>query len=199
MDRGVALRRRRAPAPYPGVVRIIAGQWRGRRLRVFSAPGLRPTPDRVRETLFNWLRPWLPGASCLDLFAGTGALCLEALSRGAGSAVMVEAAPDAVAMLRANVVRLGAQHAEIIEAQATDYLAGPPHGFDIVFIDPPFASDLIARTSKLLEAGGWLSPGALIYVEAPAKLRPLPVPETWECIRSGTAGQVGYHLLAKRR
>lgn len=200
-DKGVKRRGRRArmPTPYPGAVRIIAGQWRGRRLRVFAAPGLRPTPDRVRETLFNWLRPWLPGARCLDLFAGTGALCLEALSRGAGSAVMIEAVPAAVAILRENVTRLGAQHAQVIETQATDYLVGPAQGFDIVFVDPPFASELIARTSELLETGGWLSPGALVYVEAPAKLRPLPVPETWECLRSGTAGQVGYHLLTKRR
>ncbi len=112
---------------------------------------------------------------------------------------MIEAVPAAVAMLRTNVARLGAQHVQIIEATATDYLAGPAQGFDIVFIDPPFASELIARTSELLETGGWLSPGALVYVEAPAKLRPLPVPEAWECIRSGTAGQVGYHLLSTRR
>ncbi len=192
-------RRPRAGTRYPGAVRIIAGQWRGRRLQVPHLPGLRPTPDRVRETLFNWLRPYLLGARCLDLFAGTGALCLEALSRGAQSAVMVETAAAAAAALRANAARLGADRAEVIEAPAMHYLAGTPQPFDIVFIDPPFASDLIARTSALLEERGWLSRNALIYVEAPAALHPLPLPNTWEGIRSGTAGQVGYHLFMKRR
>jgi 16S rRNA (guanine966-N2)-methyltransferase len=200
-------RRKPAPGPtadirgstYPGNVRIIAGIWRRRRLDVPRAEGLRPTPDRVRETVFNWLRPWLPGARCIDLFAGTGALCLEALSRGAARAVMVEAVPGIAAVLRANVARLAAEHAEIIEGDALNYLTGPVETFDIVFIDPPFRSELIAKSARLLTTRGWLAPGALIYIEAPSALGALPVPESWEPLHSGIAGQVGYHLLQRRR
>jgi 16S rRNA (guanine966-N2)-methyltransferase len=159
------------------------------------AEGLRPTPDRVRETLFNWLAPELPGARCLDLFAGTGALCLEALSRGAGEAVMVEKAPAVAAALRANLVRLGARAAEVVNADALDYLAGPVAPFDIVFLDPPFRSDLIGRCAQLLAARGWVRPGGLVYVEAPARLDPLPLPAAWELVRSKRTGEVGYHLV----
>lgn len=184
---------------YPGVLRVIGGIWRRRRLAVPDAEGLRPTPDRVRETLFNWLQPSLPGARCIDLFAGTGALCLEALSRGAGQVVMVEKASHVVAVLRENVARLGAENAEVIEADAIDYLGRPPQVFDIVFIDPPFHSDLIARSSRLLDERGWIRAGALIYIEAPRDATVLPIPGTWELVRSRTAGQVGYHLARKQR
>lgn len=164
-----------------------------------KVPGLRPTPDRVRETLFNWLDPWLPGARCIDLFAGTGALCLEALSRGAASAVMVEASPEVAATLRENVARLGAEAAHVVECDAIEYLHRPPALFDIVFLDPPFESDLIALASELLEARGWIRPGGLVYIEAPREMKELPVPTTWERLRSQTAGQVGYHLVRTPR
>jgi 16S rRNA (guanine966-N2)-methyltransferase len=153
----------------------------------------------VRETLFNWLDPWLPGARCIDLFAGTGALCLEALSRGAASAVMVEACPEVVAALRENVARLGAEAAYVVECGAIEYLHRPAELFDIVFLDPPFESDLIASASELLEARGWIRPGGLVYIEAPRQMKTLPIPTTWECLRSQAAGQVGYHLARTPR
>jgi 16S rRNA (guanine966-N2)-methyltransferase len=179
---------------YPGQLRIIGGRWRGRRLSVPEAEGLRPTPDRVRETLFNWLQPYLAGAGCLDLFAGTGALCLEALSRGAGRVVMVEKAAPVVERLRQHVAMLGAENAEVTQADAVEYLRQAPTAFDIIFLDPPFRSNLIARCAELVEARGWIKSGGLIYVESPSRMEPLPLPATWELIRSKQAGQVGYHL-----
>jgi 16S rRNA (guanine966-N2)-methyltransferase len=181
-------------ASYPGFIRIIGGQWRSRKLPVPVAEGLRPTPDRVRETLFNWLTPCLPGARCVDLFAGTGALCLEALSRGAGSVVMVERSPVVAEGLRRNLATLGAANAEVVCADALAFLGGASRTFDIVFLDPPFKSDLIARCSVLLEPRGWVRPGALVYVEAPRHLDPLPIPGHWELVRSKRAGEVAYHL-----
>ncbi len=192
-------RRQSAAADYPGSIRIIAGTWRRRRLIVPKVAGLRPTPDRVRETLFNWLDPWLPGARCIDLFAGTGALCLEALSRGAASVVMVEASPEVAATLRENVARLGAEAAHVVECDAIEYLRRPPEPFDIVFLDPPFESHLIALASELLEERGWIRPGGLVYIEAPRQMKALPIPTAWERLRSQTAGQVGYHLVRTPR
>ncbi|MHB8743542.1 MAG: 16S rRNA (guanine(966)-N(2))-methyltransferase RsmD [Sulfuricaulis sp.] len=191
------VRRLAAPkkaASYPGKLRIIGGRWRGRRLSVPEAEGLRPTPDRVRETLFNWLQPYLAGANCLDLFAGTGALCLEALSRGAGRVVMVEKAAPVVERLRQHVALLEAKNAEVMLADAVEYLRQAPQAFDIIFLDPPFSSDLIARCAELVAARGWIKPGGLIYVESPSRMKPLPLPSAWELIRSKSAGQVGYHL-----
>lgn len=191
-------RGRRGPAApgYPGRIRIIGGRWRSRRLPVAASAGLRPTPDRVRETLFNWLAPWIEGARCVDLFAGTGALCLEALSRGAAEVVMVERGLEARRQLEANVAALGAEGARVVGLDALEYLAGRPAPVDIVFLDPPFADaeGLIRACSERL-ARGWLCPGALIYVEAPRGLAPLPLPSAWEPLKHGTAGQVGHHLL----
>jgi 16S rRNA (guanine966-N2)-methyltransferase len=186
--------KRAAAGRYPGTIRIIGGTWRSRRLNVPVAEGLRPTPDRVRETLFNWLAPHLPGARCLDLFSGTGALCLEALSRGAGEVIMVEKAAPVADSLRANLELLRAENARVVCADATEYLARPHEPFDIVFLDPPFRSDLIARCSVLLAERRWLRGGGLVYIEAPARMEPLPIPEVWEIVRSKTAGEVGYHL-----
>ncbi len=185
---------------YPGYVRIIGGAWRGRRLPVPVAEGLRPTPDRVRETLFNWLAPYLPGARCLDLFAGTGALCLEALSRGAREVVMVEKSARVAAALHRNVQMLSARGAQIIEADAVQFLqralpGAPIKGFDVIFVDPPFRSGLVGRCATLIEQGHWVEDGGLVYIEAPSRLQPLPVPDRWELIRTKKAGQVGYHLL----
>jgi 16S rRNA (guanine966-N2)-methyltransferase len=182
---------------YPRKLRIIGGRWRGRRLDVFESEGLRPTPDRVRETLFNWLQPYIAGASCLDLFAGTGALCLEALSRGAADVVMVEKAAPVAQRLRQHVERLEAAGAEVVLADAVDFLQRPPRAFDIVFLDPPFKSNLIAECAALVEARGWIKPGGLIYVEAPSRMSELTLPATWELLRSKKAGQVGYHLARK--
>ena len=182
---------------YPGRLRIIGGRWRGRRLAVPESEGLRPTPDRVRETLFNWLQPYIAGAHCLDLFAGTGALCLEALSRGAARVVMVEQAPAVAEQLRRHVATLQADNAEVVRADAVDFLQQAPQAFDIVFLDPPFRSDLIRRCAELAESRGWIKPGGLIYIEAPSRVEALPIPATWELLRSKSAGQVGYHLARK--
>ncbi len=190
-------RARSAPG-YPGSIRIIGGTWRRRRLVVPPATELRPTPDRVRETVFNWLQPWLPGAHCIDLFAGSGALCLEALSRGAASAVMVETAPQVVEVLRGNVARLGAANSSVVQADAEQFLQGAVRKFDIVFLDPPFRSKLIASCARLLDERGWLSAHGLVYIESPSDMTALPIPASWELIRSRTAGQVGYHLARKQ-
>lgn len=182
---------------YPGSVRIIGGKWRGRRLPVAEGEGLRPTPNRIRETIFNWLRPWIAGARCLDVTAGTGSLCLEALSQGAGSAVMLEKNPLAVQFLRSNVATLAAENVDVMQTDAVDFLAGSPSAFDIVFLDPPFRSQLIAECAQLLEQRGWLKPQALIYIEAPAAVVDLPIPDSWHVIKSKIAGQVGYHLIKR--
>jgi 16S rRNA (guanine966-N2)-methyltransferase len=186
----------RAPAAPKGAnrLRIIAGRWRGRRIPFPDAPGLRPTPDRVRETVFNWLAPWLAGARCLDLFAGSGALGLEALSRGAASAVFVDQDPRVVAALEDNLRRLEASGAQVVQADAVSYLAGRGAAFDVVFLDPPFHGGLLGRCCELLDRGGWVGPGALVYLEAERDLEPLVLPAGWELVRSKTAGQVGYHL-----
>jgi 16S rRNA (guanine966-N2)-methyltransferase len=181
-----------------GEVRIISGAWRSRRLNFPASEGLRPTPDRVRETVFNWLTPYLPGAACLDLFAGSGAFGFEALSRAAARAVLVEKRLEVVAALRLNCEQLKAGQAEIVHADAAEYLRGPAAAFDIVFLDPPYASGLLAPCVQLLEARGWLKPDAYIYLEAPEGEVP-PLPETWRLVRSKTAGQVGYHLARRTR
>jgi 16S rRNA (guanine966-N2)-methyltransferase len=188
---------RSARASYPGTIRIIGGRWRSRRLPVLMAEGLRPTPDRVRETLFNWLAPYVEGARCLDLFAGTGALCLEALSRGAAEVVMVERDGDAAKQIRENVRSLEADGAEVIAADALQYLAGRPRPFDIVFLDPPFASaeEMIRSCAERLRRG-WIKPGGLVYIEAPRALGTSLVCDGWQLLKQGAAGQVAY-LLAR--
>ena len=188
--------RRPAGSAYPGRIRIIGGRWRSRRLPVAPAAPVRPTPDRVRETLFNWLAPCIEGARCVDLFAGTGVLCLEALSRGAAEVVMVERDLEARRQLEANVASLGAEGAQVLGLEALEYLAGHPRPFDIVFLDPPFAdADAMIRACAERLAHGWLRPGALVYVEAPRGLEPLPLPTEWQPFRHGVAGQVGYGLV----
>ena len=152
----------------PGSVRIIGGRWRGTRLPVGDSAGLRPTSDRARETLFNWLQPVLPGARVLDLFAGSGALGLEALSRGAREAVLVERDRAAAESLRQTVARLHAEaEAPVIAADALAFLRAPLHGrFDIIFVDPPFAAGLWPQVFAALPP--WLGEAAWLYVESPA-------------------------------
>ena len=182
-----------ATPPAEGVLRIIGGTWRSRRLTFPGLAGLRPTPDRVRETLFNWLQPWLPGATCLDLFAGSGALGIESLSRGAGEVLLVEQDAVAVSALRANLSLLQARSAEVLQADARVFLRGTARPFDIVFLDPPYDSGLLAECSAQLATGGWVKGGGLIYLEA-AGQQDLPLPAAWTLLRSKRAGQVGYHL-----
>jgi len=189
------MKRGTAHAPR-GEVRIIGGAWRSRRLAFPAGEGLRPTPDRVRETVFNWLAPHLPGAACLDLFAGSGVFGFEALSRAAARAVLVEQRLEVAAALRHNREQLKAEHADIVHADAAEFLRGPAAAFDIVFLDPPYASGLLAPCMQLLEARGWLKPDAFIYLEAPQGEVP-PLPATWQLERSKTAGQVGYHLARR--
>jgi 16S rRNA (guanine966-N2)-methyltransferase len=176
----------------PGRVRIIAGSLRGSRLAVPDLPGLRPTPDRVRETLFNWLQPLLPGARCLDLYAGSGALGIEALSRGAQSVCMVERAPTLVAALRANLDRLEQHAGTVVQAAALDYLARAPQPFDVVFLDPPYAADAWSAAATALRP--WMAPRARVYVEHPAAAPAPPLPAHWQALRSARAGAVGYAL-----
>ncbi|KAB7627361.1 16S rRNA (guanine(966)-N(2))-methyltransferase RsmD [Alkalilimnicola sp. S0819] len=178
-------------------LRIIGGHWRGRKLDFPATVGLRPTGDRIRETLFNWLQPLLPAARCLDLFAGSGALGLEALSRGASEAVLVERDRRAATLLRENIARLGADRAQLVQADALGFLRGPARPFHLVFLDPPFDSDIIAPCCQRLEEGGWLSADARIYLEQPAK-RPLPpLPASWHLLREKRAGEVAYYLAAR--
>lgn len=174
-------------------LRIIGGQWRGRKVSFPDVEGLRPSPDRVRETLFNWLQPVIEGARCLDLFSGSGALGLEALSRGAAHTVLVDRDPRAVASLREHMVLLHAKDAQLVQADALGFLSRTPEPFDVVFLDPPYRSGLLAPCCARL-AQGWLAPGARIYLEAEAELDPLPLPPEWTLLRSKRAGQVGYHL-----
>ncbi|MCX7153580.1 MAG: 16S rRNA (guanine(966)-N(2))-methyltransferase RsmD [Proteobacteria bacterium] len=174
-------------------VRIIGGTWRSRVIRFPDASGLRPSPDRVRETLFNWLGQDLTGLACLDLFAGSGALGFEAASRGASSVVMLETAPEAAAALRANASLLDAKSWRLAAGDALEFLRSHRAGlFDVVFLDPPFASGLIERVLPLLP--GLLAPGARVYVESGEDL---VVPEGWQILRQGKAGVVRYHLLQK--
>lgn len=187
----------------PHELRIIGGLWRGRRWQFPANDALRPTPDRVRETLFNWLAPRIQQAACLDLFAGSGALGLEALSRGAGRVVFVEQDAATAQALQQRIADWQGSQATVGTARvergdALRWIGVPrPAGhapFDIVFLDPPFAAGLLPRCCALLAAQGWLAEGALIYVECPAR-DPLPsLPDGWQWLRSKAAGEVGYHL-----
>jgi len=179
------------------VLRIIGGSWRGRRLRFPAAALIRPTPDRVRETLFNWLGARVVGARCLDLFAGSGALGLEALSRGAAHVTFVERDAAAARELSARLAEWGARDAQVVRADALRFLAGAARPFDIAFLDPPFASGLLATAAAALEGGGWLTPGALVYVECGAREGPPPLPPPWRALKARRAGEVGYHLYAR--
>ncbi len=187
---------RRAPGAGrgPGVLRIIGGTYRGRKLPVPDHEGLRPTADRVRETLFNWLAPIMAGARCLDCFAGSGALGLEAASRGAAEVVMLESAPAVVRQLLANVATLGAARVQVTRADALAWLAGPGRGFDVVFLDPPFAAGLLAPACALLAAKGWVHLGTRVYLEAPINPGLPTMPPGWRLVREQRAGQVAYGL-----
>lgn len=183
--------------PEAGSVRVIGGSLRGSKLAVPDLPGLRPTPDRVRETLFNWLAPVMSGARCLDLFAGTGALGIEALSRGAAQVEFVERDAGLARALRDNLARLKQSAGIVRQDDAPGFLDhAPEHRFDIVFLDPPFGEALWEKSAALLEAGGWLAPAALIYVESPATSSPA-MPPNWQCHREKQAGAVRYALFSR--
>lgn len=175
-------------------LRIIGGRWRGRKLAFPDAAGLRPSGDRVRETLFNWLASDLPGARCLDAFAGSGALGFEALSRGAGEVVMVEANPVILSQLEATRETLGTDGARLVAADATSLLqetGSPP--FDIIFLDPPFHSELLDRVLQVLANNPLAPAGCLVYIES-TRDAPAPLPTGWTWIRQKTSGDVHYGL-----
>lgn len=183
-------------------LRIIGGQWRGRKLSFPDHEGLRPTPDRVRETLFNWLQYQLPGAACLDLFSGSGALALEALSRGAASAQLVERAAVVARQLQSNLKLLQACNAQVEQDSAQRWLQRQQQSglqYDLVFLDPPFRQGMLAECCELLESGALLKPGAMVYIEAERELKTPPVPNHWQLHRHKEAGQVGYFLYHTTR
>lgn len=180
----------------PGRIRIIGGSLRNSRLEVPDLPGLRPTPERVRETLFNWLAPVLAGVHALDLCAGTGALGIEALSRGAAAVRFVERDARAAQALRGNLARLKASGGTVAVADAIGFLAEAPTPFGLVFLDPPFDADLWGALAQRLEAGGWLATQAWIYVESPRGRVPA-LPPNWALHREGHAGEVR-HALYRR-
>ena len=181
------MRRNRA-----NTVRIIGGRWRSRIVAFADVAGVRPTPDRVRETLFNWLGQTLAGLDCLDLFAGSGALGFEAASRGARSVVMVENNPAVLESLRGAARTLDAAGVRLARGDALEFLRGPGARFDVVFVDPPYRQGLAERALALLPPA--LAPGARVYVESDAPLEAAP---GWAMIRQGRAGQVHYHLLGR--
>lgn len=191
---------RKTPRQTRNQVRIGGGAWRGRKLSFPDSAGLRPTPDRVRETLFNWLAPVIAGSRCLDLFAGSGALGFEAASRGAAEVVLVERDAAVVKSLREQQMRLAAAQIHIVQADALQFLHGPPQPFDIVLLDPPFGQNLLEAALAAL-APGWLAPTAWIYLEAEravgAEALHALLPPGFELFRGKVAGQVGYHLARR--
>lgn len=179
-----------------GSIRIIAGKHRGRKLPVLMAEGLRPTTDRVKETLFNWLMPYIHNAHCLDCFAGAGSLGFEALSRGAAKVTLIELNKAAAKQLLANKQLLKSNDVIVCNDNALNYLKAPTSDkFDLVFIDPPFRQNLISNTCELLESD-WLTEQALIYIEMEAEGNQ-PLPENWLLLKEKIAGQVAYRLYQR--
>jgi len=179
----------------PGQVRIIAGQWRGRKLHFVGAEGLRPTGDRMRETLFNWLQPSIEGSRCLDLFAGSGALGFEAASRGAANVEMVEYNPATVRQLQSQIARFDATNLSVTQGSALQYLQQLDQPVDLIFLDPPFHSDLLQLSLDSIDPGTMLRPNGRIYLEYPLRREPT-LPAGMAFIRQKKAGDVGYGLIA---
>lgn len=183
-----------------GEVRIIGGAWRSRKMRFPAIQGLRPTPDRIRETLFNWLAPTIEGACCLDLFAGSGALGFEALSRGANFVAFVDKEPKIIRYLQQQLELFQAQNRAQVHCMKFPFAALPLNNstvknIDLVFLDPPYQRDYIAPCLLWLEQQSWLAEQALVYIEAESSLHPLPLSNNWQILHSKTSGQVGYHLI----
>lgn len=180
-----------------GKLRIIGGIWRSRQIVFSDAPGLRPTPGRVRETLFNWLQTDIINSRCLDLYAGSGALGFEAASRGAKQVVLVENHAATCQKLRENIAALRAVQIQLAPYPVERYLQTATENFDLVFIDPPFGEGRVAPTCQLLEAQGWLKDYAKIYVEAERNLVLTDMPGNWRLLKNKTAGQVGFYLFQR--
>ena len=182
-----------------GQVRIIGGDWRGRKLPVLNGEGLRPTSDRVRETLFNWLQFEVPGANCLDVFAGSGALGLEALSRGAEKVTFIELSSPVAAQLKQNLSTLKASQGEVVARDSVNYLAKTAdQAYDIVFVDPPFHQGLMQQTVDALLQNGWLKNSrAWLYLEQEKTLAWPQFPEGWVCRKEKSTSQVKYGLFTQ--
>jgi 16S rRNA (guanine966-N2)-methyltransferase len=179
-------------------VRIISGDWRGRRLQVADVQGLRPTGDRCRETLFNWLQPWISGADCADLFAGTGALGFEAASRGASSVLMIEKHPRALEVLRQSIEQLQALQVNLQPGGAMTMIEEiKPDSFDIVFVDPPFDSNLGGLVLERLDKNACVRRGGFVYVESPVALQ-IPSPQGWSVWRDQEIGEVRMQLFRRK-
>jgi 16S rRNA (guanine966-N2)-methyltransferase len=188
--------------PTSGSLRVIGGKWRSRKLTFPAAPGLRPTADRIRETLFNWLQNDVDLASCLDLFAGSGACGIEALSRGAARSVFVESNAAATRAIQDSLQALDCKQGTVVRRDVLDWLRSrPPEyqgGFDLVFIDPPYATDLQLDTAIQLENSGVLKARARIYIESDKELDLQAFPATWENVRHKKAGIVHYYLFNRK-
>jgi 16S rRNA (guanine966-N2)-methyltransferase len=196
--------RRRQPntsqkKPSTGFVRIISGLWRGRKLPVHDAEGLRPTTDRVKETLFNWIAQDVPRAKCLDLFAGSGGLGFEAASRQAELVTLIELNTAAFKQLETNIASLKADNLKAINTDALSYLKQPGTPHHVVFIDPPFRKGLLAETITLLEENNWLASDAMVYIETEKELNLEGIPAHWHLHREKTAGQVSYRLYERQQ
>jgi 16S rRNA (guanine966-N2)-methyltransferase len=180
-----------------GSLRIIAGKWRSRKLTFPDQENLRPTPDRVRETLFNWLQADVPGSHCLDCFAGSGALAFEAASRGAGEVVMIEHHRDAASALKHNMELLEAENIQLVVADSMEWLRQNTRRFDIVFLDPPYKAGLLDQCCRLLEDRKCLAENAKIYLEHAPGDTDISVPDNWKCLKQKSAGQVVYKLFSR--
>ena len=190
-------RAKRPGQTLPGRLRIVAGKWRSRLLQIIDEPGLRPTSERIRETLFNWLRPVTEGAGCLDLFAGTGALGIEALSRGAAFVVFVEKSAKLAAAIRKNLEELESMHAAVIQQDAMDYLrSAKPVPFDIVFLDPPFDAELLSEACSILQKRDLLAENAIVYLERSKDSDKPALPAGWAVTQEKVAGKVSYSLVS---
>lgn len=188
-----------AHTQHQGQIRIIGGQWRGRKLAVFDGAGLRPTTDRMRETLFNWLTPVIEDARCLDCFSGSGALAIEALSRHAAEAVLLELNGRVVKQLLSDLSALGAKNAQVIQTSTLKWLNYPcTEPFDLVFLDPPFHQGLLSNTILLLERQRWLADEAWIYVESEASHTLSVIPSHWKLQKEKITAQVAYRIFIRQ-
>jgi 16S rRNA (guanine966-N2)-methyltransferase len=178
-------------------LRIIAGDWRSRQLVFEDLPELRPSPARIRESLFNWLQHDVLASQCLDLYAGSGALGFEAASRGGDVVVMVESNPKACRLIKENTLKLKTEKIKIVQSDVFKFLAGDSRPFDLVFLDPPFNKGLAQQTCHWLEDKNWLKPIAKIYVEVENQLILDDMPANWQCLKSKKLGEVGYYLFKR--
>ena len=178
-------------------LRIIAGEWRSRQLIFQDSTGLRPTPARVRETLFNWLQHDVITSRCLDLYAGSGALGFEAASRGASSVTLVENNPQVCRLINENKIKLAAKQIKIVQMDVFEFLAGDSEPFSLVFLDPPFGKGLALQSCHWLEDKNWLTPSAKIYLEVENQLSLDDIPRNWQCLKNKKAGEVEYYLFQR--